>query len=105
MKAILALTFAGAGFIAGLRAAWLWWRASAEKPTISGNLDAWRNIQDTEWIAALLTAAQASGKLNGQAAMWTTLGSSGGWRRGAAARQADRQLDRQALRTARSQGG
>jgi molybdopterin-guanine dinucleotide biosynthesis protein B len=71
MKVILALTFAGAGFIAGLRAAWLWWRASGEKPTISWNQDAWRDIQDAEWIVALLGAVQASGKLNGQAAIWT----------------------------------
>jgi hypothetical protein len=71
MKVILALTFAGAGFIAGLRAAWFWWRASGEKPTISWNQDAWRDIQDAEWIVALLGAVQASGKLNGQAAIWT----------------------------------
>ena len=70
---IVALALAGLGFGAGLWAARLWWRASAEQPKLSGRLDEWRDDQDIEWIVALLGVIQTSGALNGRAAMWTAV--------------------------------
>lgn len=75
MKFVL-LALAVFAFLAGLRSAWLWYRASRVQiiPMWEQNgriepVDVRASQQ--EWIIALLQTAQKSGDLNRRAALWT----------------------------------
>ena len=73
---LAAIGLALAAFVAGLRSAWLWYRASRvqiipmwEKDGRIEPVDP--TMAHAEWIVALLETATKSGDLNRKAAAWT----------------------------------
>jgi hypothetical protein len=79
---MLDIALAVAAFATGLRAAWLWYRASKVQPDPNWpqELVAGLPLEPTEptfteigWTSAVLTSMQVSASLNAKAAFWTAV--------------------------------
>ncbi|MES2056274.1 MAG: hypothetical protein V4564_10070 [Pseudomonadota bacterium] len=78
MTKSLALGLAVVAFLAGLRAAYLWYRASRVQIVPMWGVDGRvepvdPHLAQAEWIVALLETASKSGDLNRRAAIWTAV--------------------------------
>ena len=67
------VALAVAAFGTGLRAAWLWYRASKVQPDPNWPKEPDPTLSQMNWTSAVLTAMQVSASLNTKAAFWTAI--------------------------------